>query len=158
MRNPTIFHPQDFRTATLFFNCIEPFISKAAGSGELVWQEGEERGQLGPRPLLQVVSQMAAALCGLGKRRCKSRAGATPVHPMEELTQGYLDDLNSMFLHCVDYLTRGDKKGLFSLLKREYEVCQAILLLPISLLGVNSLEFKKKTKPKLFESKGNADI
>lgn len=112
------FHPQDFRTATLFFNCIKPFISKAAGSGELAWQEGE-RGQLCPQPLLQVVSQTVAALCGLRKLRRRSRAGSVSVHPVEDLAQGYLNGLNSMFLHYVDYLTRGDKMSVFSLSKTD---------------------------------------
>lgn len=133
---------------------MKPFISKATGSGELAGREGE-RGQLSPRPLLGAVSQTVAALCGLRKRRRESRAGATPVHPTEDLTQGYLNDLNCVFLHCVDYLTKGDKKSVFSLSKRKYKVSQGVLLLSISTLGGKHSGVIKKKK-KLFESKGNA--
>lgn len=38
---------------------------------------------------------------------------------MKDLTQGYLNGLNGMFLHYVDYLTRGDKKSVFSLSKTD---------------------------------------
>lgn len=142
------FHPQDSSTPILFFNRIKPFTSKAADSGELACKEGE-RGQLSPQLPLHVVSQMVAALCGLRKLWRKSRAG-----PPRRMTQGYSNDLNCVFLYYVNYLTRGDKKSVFSLSKREYQVCQGILLLPVSTSGVNTLDSKKPKK--LFESKGNA--
>lgn len=144
-------HPQDFSTAALCLNCTKAFISKAARSGELAWLEGEP-GQLGLQPRLQVILQMVAGLCRLKNLQFKSRAGATRVYPTEDLTQGYLSDLNCVFRHYVDYLTREDKKNVFSLSNGKYDACLGILLLSISTLGVNILELKNK----IFESKGSA--
>lgn len=100
---------------------------------------------------------MAAALCGLRKLRHKSRAGAVPVNPTEDRTQGYLNDLNSVFLHNTDYLTKGDKKGLFSLAKTE-----RIGSLPGDAVAASKHLGAKhsggRKKKALFKSKGNAGM
>lgn len=108
--NPTSLPHQDFRTATLFFNCVKPFMSSTAGSGELVWKEGE-RGQLSPRPLLwgSTPRRIWPQAVQMTLTACSYTMGTTP---SEDTTRVCL-----------------------SLPKRENKAGQGILLLLLSTLG-----------------------
>lgn len=130
----------DFSTATLCFNCIKPFMGRAAGSGELAWQEGE-RGQLSPRPLPCAVSQTAAALRGLAG---KIQSCGYTIHPMEDLAQGCPNDLNCVFLHCGIYLLRGHNKTVFKSTQVRKQSLPGNTVAAPKHLGVQALEQKNK--------------